>query len=78
MTNQQTLSRRVFCLCCLSSVTLATCGSWLSPSQVFAKARNIVDLIRNEAARAPIKVRQGMLTSYSDTINPDLLAFIRS
>src|SRR5690242_14512202 len=52
MTNQQTVSRRGFCLCCLSS-TLATCGGWLSPREVFAKARNIVDLIRHEAARAP-------------------------
>jgi len=58
MTNQQTLSRRGFCLCCLSSATLATCGGGLSPSQVFAKARNIVDLIRDEAARAPIKLHK--------------------
>jgi glyoxylase-like metal-dependent hydrolase (beta-lactamase superfamily II) len=58
MTNQQTLSRRGFCVCCLSSATLATCGGWLSPSQVFAKARNIVDLIRDEAARAPIKLHK--------------------
>src|SRR5215468_7208257 len=58
MTNQQTLSRRGFCLCCLSSATLATCGGWPSSSQVFAKARNIVDLIRDEAARAPIKLHK--------------------
>src|SRR5215813_4710644 len=58
MTNQQTLSRRGFCFCCLSSATLATCGGWLSPRQVFAKARNIVDLIRDEAARAPIKLHK--------------------
>src|SRR5262245_43547442 len=58
MTNQQTLSRRGFCLCCLSSATLATCGGWLSPRQVFGKARNIVDLIRDEAARAPIKLHK--------------------
>jgi glyoxylase-like metal-dependent hydrolase (beta-lactamase superfamily II) len=57
MTNQQTLSRRGFCLCCLSS-TLVTCGAWLSPRQVFAKARNIVDSIRDEAAKAPIKVHK--------------------
>src|SRR5215468_10120781 len=58
MTNQQTLSRRGFCLCCLSSATIATCGGWPSSSQVFAKARNIVDLIRDEAARAPIKLHK--------------------
>ena len=58
MTNHQTLSRRGFCLCCLSSATFAACGGWLSPSQVFAKARNIVDLIRDEAARTPIKLHK--------------------
>ena len=29
-------------------------GGWLSPRQVFAKAHNIVDLIRADAATAPI------------------------
>src|SRR5215470_5900478 len=58
MTNHQTLSHRGFCLCCLSSATFAACGGWLSPSQVYAKARNIVDLIRDEAARAPIKLHK--------------------
>jgi glyoxylase-like metal-dependent hydrolase (beta-lactamase superfamily II) len=31
-------------------------GGWLSPSQAYAQARNIVDLIRDDAARAPIKL----------------------
>jgi glyoxylase-like metal-dependent hydrolase (beta-lactamase superfamily II) len=51
------LSRRRFCLCCIGSATFAA-GGWLSPSQVFAEARNIVDLIRAEAAKAPIKVHR--------------------
>jgi glyoxylase-like metal-dependent hydrolase (beta-lactamase superfamily II) len=52
------LSRRGFCLCCLGSATFAATGGWLTPSQVFAEARNLVDLIRSEAAKAPIKVHR--------------------
>jgi hypothetical protein len=48
---QHTLSRRGFCLCCMAAAT----GGWLSPSQAYAEARNIVDLIRDDAAKAPIK-----------------------
>jgi intracellular sulfur oxidation DsrE/DsrF family protein len=33
-------------------------GGWLSPSQAYAQARNIVDLIRDDAARAPIKLHK--------------------
>jgi len=35
---------------------LAATGVWLSPSQAFAEARNAVDLIRDAAAKAPIKL----------------------
>jgi glyoxylase-like metal-dependent hydrolase (beta-lactamase superfamily II) len=55
---QHSLSRRNFCLCCLGSATFAATGNWLSPSQVFAEARTIVDLIRSEAVTAPIKVHR--------------------
>jgi glyoxylase-like metal-dependent hydrolase (beta-lactamase superfamily II) len=55
---QHSLSRRKFCLCCLSSATFATTGNWLSPRQVFADARTIVDLIRSEAVTALIKVHR--------------------
>jgi glyoxylase-like metal-dependent hydrolase (beta-lactamase superfamily II) len=55
---QHSLSRRNFCLCCLGSATFAATGNWLSPSQVFADARTIVDLIRAEAATAPIKIHR--------------------
>ncbi len=50
----RTLSRRNFCLCCVASATFA--GGWLSPRQVFAQAQGIVDMIRDDAARAPINV----------------------
>src|SRR5215831_9620389 len=52
------LSRRGFCLCCIGSATFAATGGWLTPREAFAKAHNIVDLIRDEAARAPIKVHK--------------------
>ncbi len=50
------LSRRGFCLCCLGATTCATSGKWLSPSEVYARSRNIVDNIRTAAASAPIRV----------------------
>jgi glyoxylase-like metal-dependent hydrolase (beta-lactamase superfamily II) len=40
----------------MSAATLASAGGWLTPSQAYAEARNIVDLIRDDAAKAPIKV----------------------
>ena len=52
------LSRRGFCLCCLGATTFAATGGWLSPSEVFAQAKNIVDSIRESAAEAPIKVHK--------------------
>lgn len=51
------MSRRGFCLCCMAATTLAA-GGWLTPRQAFAEARNIVDLIRDDAAKAPIKVHK--------------------
>jgi hypothetical protein len=56
--HRRLLSRRGFCLCCLGSATFAATGGWLTPSQVFAEARTLVDLIRSEAAKAPIKVHK--------------------
>src|SRR6516225_10210786 len=52
------LSRRGFCLCCLASASFTATGGWLTPRETFAEARNIVDLIRDDAARAPIKVHK--------------------
>ena len=52
------LSRRNFCLCCLGATTFAASGRWLSPSEVFAQSRNIVDNIRGSAAKTPIKIHK--------------------
>jgi glyoxylase-like metal-dependent hydrolase (beta-lactamase superfamily II) len=52
--HQNTLSRRGFCLCCMAAAT----GGWVTPSRVYAEAGNIVDLIRDDAAKAPIKVHR--------------------
>jgi glyoxylase-like metal-dependent hydrolase (beta-lactamase superfamily II) len=51
------LSRRGFCVCCTAAIFAAREG-WLSPSQAYAEARNIVELIRDDAAKAPIKVHK--------------------
>jgi glyoxylase-like metal-dependent hydrolase (beta-lactamase superfamily II) len=56
--HQQILSRRRFCLCCMGAATFAATGGWLTPSQSYAQARNIVDLIRDDAAKAAIKVHR--------------------
>ena len=53
----QSLCRRHFCLCCIGSALTAS-GVWLSPARAYAEARNIVDLIRDDAAKAPIKVHK--------------------
>ncbi len=50
------LSRRGFCLCCAGSAAFAVGGGWLTPRQVFAEARGIVDTIRAAAATAPVQV----------------------
>jgi hypothetical protein len=47
----RTLSRRGFCLCCVAAASFTDTGGWLSPSQVYAESRSIVDLIRDEAAK---------------------------
>ena len=52
------LSRRTFCLCCLGTTTFSASGRWLSPSEVFAQSRNIVDNIRGAAAETPIKIHR--------------------
>ena len=56
--SQHHLSRRGFCLCCLGATTFVASGGWLTPSQVFAQSKNIVDNIRAAAAEAPIKVHK--------------------
>jgi glyoxylase-like metal-dependent hydrolase (beta-lactamase superfamily II) len=53
-----TLARRRFCLCCIGAATFAATGGWLTPSQSYAESRNLVDLIRDDAAKATIKVHK--------------------
>jgi glyoxylase-like metal-dependent hydrolase (beta-lactamase superfamily II) len=53
--HQRNMSRRGFCLCCTAAATM---GGWLTPSEAYAEARNIVDLIRDDAAKAPIKLHR--------------------
>ena len=48
------LSRRHFCLCCMTGAAFAATGGWLTPHQAFAEARGIVTLIKDSAASAPV------------------------
>jgi glyoxylase-like metal-dependent hydrolase (beta-lactamase superfamily II) len=52
------LSRRGFCFCCAVASGLTATGGWLTPSQAFADAQNLVDIFRNEAAKAKIAVHR--------------------
>src|SRR5258707_12130648 len=54
--NQHNLSRRGFCLCCMAASTFAATGGWLSPSPAYTEARNIAELILDEAAEASVHV----------------------
>ena len=56
--HQPMLSRRGFCLCCAAAASFAATGGWFSPATAYAKARSIVDLIRDEAAKTKIKVHK--------------------
>jgi glyoxylase-like metal-dependent hydrolase (beta-lactamase superfamily II) len=55
--HRSTLSRRSFCLCCIGTGTFAATGGWLTPGQVFAQARNVVDAMRSDAAKATITIQ---------------------
>ena len=55
--DHRTLSRRGFCLCGAAAASFTATGGWLSPSEAYAEARSIVDLIRDEAAKTLIKVQ---------------------
>ena len=56
--HQPMLSRRGFCLCCIGAAGFAATGGWFSPAKAYDDARSLVDLIRDEAAKAPIKVHK--------------------
>ncbi|MDI4236870.1 MBL fold metallo-hydrolase [Bradyrhizobium sp. Arg237L] len=55
---QHMMSRRGFCLCCVAATTVAATSGWLSPREAYAASRNIVDLIRDSAAKTPITVHK--------------------
>jgi glyoxylase-like metal-dependent hydrolase (beta-lactamase superfamily II) len=51
------LSRRGFCLCCLTASTVAAAGGWLSPRSALADG-GIVELILADAAKSPITIHR--------------------
>ena len=56
--HQYVLSRRGFCICCAVATGFVATRGWLGPSRAYAEARNLVDLIRDQAAKTPIKVHK--------------------
>jgi glyoxylase-like metal-dependent hydrolase (beta-lactamase superfamily II) len=52
------LSRRGFCLCCMAASTFAATGRWLTPAEAYAEARDIVDTIRDYAAKTPLQLHK--------------------
>ncbi len=52
------ISRRGFCLCCMAATTLALQRKASRPDEAYAEARDIVDIIRDDAAKTPIKVHR--------------------
>jgi glyoxylase-like metal-dependent hydrolase (beta-lactamase superfamily II) len=52
------LSRRGFCLCCAAAAGFVATGRWLGPAEAYVEASKIVDLIRDQAAKTPIKVHR--------------------
>jgi glyoxylase-like metal-dependent hydrolase (beta-lactamase superfamily II) len=55
--HQYALSRG-FCICCAVATGFVATRGWLAPSRAYAEARNLVDLIRDQAAKTPIKVHK--------------------
>jgi glyoxylase-like metal-dependent hydrolase (beta-lactamase superfamily II) len=59
----EALSRRNFCFCCLTGAAFSAANGWLAPSEVFAEARGLVSMIKDNAAASPIvthKLRDGI------------------
>jgi glyoxylase-like metal-dependent hydrolase (beta-lactamase superfamily II) len=52
--SEKRLSRRGFCLCCVSGAAAMAAGASLTPRQAFAEARGLVSLIKDSAATSPI------------------------
>ena len=54
----QALSRRGFCICCAAAVGLGVNGGWFSPAEASPEPGDIVDLIRDYAAKTPIQLHK--------------------
>src|ERR1700693_4216476 len=59
------LSRRAFCICWVAAAGLGADGGWSSPAEASPEPREIVDLIRDYAAKAAIQLHKlrGNVTS---------------
>jgi glyoxylase-like metal-dependent hydrolase (beta-lactamase superfamily II) len=51
---ERSLSRRSFCLCCVGGALYTATSGWLTPREAFAEARGLVSLIKDSAAVSPI------------------------
>src|SRR5260370_24483984 len=54
LSKENFLSRRRFCLCCVSGAAYAATAGWLTPREAFAEARGLVSLIKDSAAASPM------------------------
>ena len=61
-------SRRSFCLCCIGSATFAATKGWLSRAQVFAEARELVELIPSCLCAAHAVYLQHDASSFQDVL----------
>jgi glyoxylase-like metal-dependent hydrolase (beta-lactamase superfamily II) len=50
----RSLSRRSFCLCCVGGAAYVATGGWLTPREAFAEARGLVSLFKASAVVSPI------------------------
>src|SRR5260370_3553891 len=51
---ERSLSRRSFCLCCVGGAAYMATDGWLTPREAFAEARGLVSLFKDSAAVSPI------------------------
>lgn len=58
LARRHALSRRGFCLCCLSASAAAAGRGLLAPRKAAAELLGIVELINYEAARTPITIHR--------------------
>jgi hypothetical protein len=52
------LSRRGFCICCAAAAGLGANGGWSNPAEASPEPGEIVDLIRDYAAKTPIQLHK--------------------